>query len=295
MIFQFHKSTKNCTLVASQPLFSGLKAFCKRHSAFGWNLQQTTETMKFFFGEKIWHGWKKSSVLNTKEMGRNRHPWVFPFWEFGFFSGSSWLLVYIPESHENLQRIFARPFSRRSKKSSAKLWQLGVGQWQWLTPPPKKKNTSCLFGSQVYIYICVYIYIHISICCLLLFCLFVFMCMSLMKKSWVKCQDDFFFFKKTDVDFVGRKRKQRIIFLDDPWVDFGFRVFLQHREVLLCAPFGTLAMTRMSCWSWNKLPTLIFWLIHYVTPPGLHNRWSSKYFKNRPHSIFIQVSLDYQV
>ena len=90
-------------------------------------------------------------------MGRNRYPWVFPFWDFGFFSGSSWLLVYIPESHENLQRIFARPFSRRSKKSSAKLWQLGVGQWQWLTPPQKKKTPPVCLEVR-YIYICIYTY-----------------------------------------------------------------------------------------------------------------------------------------
>ena len=126
-------------------------------------------------------------------MGRNRYPWVFPFWEFGFFSGSSWLLVYIPESHENLQRIFARPFSRRSKKSSAKLWQLGVGQWQWLTPPQKKKHLLFVWKSGIYIY--VYIYIHIN----LLFVTFLFVCLHVYvfdEEELSQMSRRFFFSKK---------------------------------------------------------------------------------------------------
>lgn len=133
-------------------------------------------------------------------------------------------------------------------------------------PPPKKKHLLFVWKSGVYIYT------YQFVVCYYFFCLSSCVCFWWRRvESNVKTKQ--FAFKKTDVDFVGRKRKQRIIFLDDPWVDFGFRAFLQHREVLLCAPFGTLAMTRMSCWSWNKLPTWIFWLMHYVTPPGMHNRW----------------------
>ena len=156
--FNFINPTKNCTLVASQPLFfRASRHFANDIAPLAETCSKPQKRWRFFFGEKkCGTDGRKAQSLTQKNWGETGNPWVFfLFGKSASFHGSSWLLVYIPESHENLQRIFARPFSRRSKKSSAKLWQLGVGQWQWLTPPQKKKTPPvCLeVRYNIYMYI----------------------------------------------------------------------------------------------------------------------------------------------
>ena len=152
MIFQFHKSTKNCTLVASQPLFfRASRHFAKDIVPLAETCSKPQKRWSFFLAKKFGTDGRKAQSLTQKKWGETG---ILGFSFLGIRLLFRVLLVVSLhpriswESPTNLrQALFAALQEVFSKTLAARCRAMAMAD----TPPKKKTPPVCLEVRYIYI------------------------------------------------------------------------------------------------------------------------------------------------
>ena len=138
------------------------------------------------------------------------------------------------------------PRSLQQNSGSSLMWAMAYTKKTAGVSQVRYMSICCLF---VYMYVYMYIYISISV---------------EKKLSQISRRNNF---RKNKGGFSWGKTKQRIILLNDPWVErIPWSSVFVHRDPRCCYVHLLAPWRRMSCWSWNKLPNVLINTLPYSPP-----------------------------